>query len=175
MKPIAAFAFGTTWLSLFALGIRYAQHGKSPFHVGVYFIMDDGGQVGFESSYRDGGWIMFDYAEKVSVYNLDITKTIREIPLPLSGNQIETLYVEAKRMRISVTKYPSKLTMLSKLLHQRLGWRMFRTPNIDDCSEGLARLMAKVGIDLTDAENPIADELSPSEVWGKLQRVTVGA
>jgi len=170
MKPVTAIVFGTTWLDLFGLGIRYAQRKKTPFHVGIKFDMEDGAQVGFEGSYGKNGWIQFRYLDKIASYHGDITKTVREIVLNLSSEQIEELYIAAKEMTKSVERYTSKSTMVWKLLHERRGWPMWSTKNIVDCSEGLARLLFSIGIDLRDKENPIFDAMSPSEVWEAIKK-----
>jgi len=169
MKPAAAYVFGTTWLDAFAIGIRYAQHGKTPFHVGVMFIMEDGQQIGFEARMSDNDWVQFDYNEKAQKYLSEVTRSIREIRLNLSSAETKTLFLEAQKMKRTVKRYPRKWRILWKLMHQRHGWPMRNTVKEEDCSEGVARLLFKVGIDLRDEKNDVFDELSPSEVWDNLK------
>lgn len=176
MRPVSMHVFGTTFHDLMGIGIRYAQRGATPYHVGTMFLMEDGAQIGFEGSYGKNGWIQFNFPVKAEKYsgrqNAIQGRTIELVKVPLSGNQVETLFIEAKRMTKTVTRYPRKVTMVWKLLHQRRGWPMFRTRKIVDCSEGVGRLLYKVGIDLRDDTNQSFDALSPSEVWSNLHAAT---
>jgi hypothetical protein len=137
------------------------------------FLMEDGTQIGFEASMGKDGWIEFPFLEKSKHYignsNRMQGRTIAVMRIPLSQNQTETLFIEAKRMKTSVKSYPGKLMMISMLLHQRRGWPMRKTKDIPTCSEGIAQLLYKVGIDLRDEKNDIFDNLSPSEVWVNLK------
>jgi len=178
MIPISASIFGTTWLDLYAVGIAYAQHWKQPYHVGLKFGMEDGPQIGFEASYSKNGFIRFPFLEKSLQYrgyqNAMCGRTMRTIRLPISSNQIETLFIGCKRAVGTVERYPQKWRVVYKLLHQRRGWPMRNTPNIADCSEEVARRLFEIGIDLRDGENDQFDELSPSEVWVNMTKKLEG-
>jgi len=174
MKPVQMYVFGTTFHDLMGIGIRYAQRGATPYHVGVMFLMEDGSQIGFEGSYGKNGWIQFDFPAKAQHYsghaNAIQGRTIQLIRLPISSAQVEHLFIEAKRMVQLIERYPRKVTLVWKLLHQRRGWPMLKTSKIVDCSEGVARLLHKITWDLRDSDNTSFDSLSPSEVWERIQK-----
>jgi len=170
MKPVAFYVFGTTWFDFMAVGIACAQRWKTPYHVGCYFLMEDGGKIGFEARRKECAWVQFGYMDKWMDHHNDPQKSIEEIRLPLSQEQIEALFVEAKRMKKTVKKYPYVLTLVNKLLHLRRGWPMLPTPWAVDCSEGVARLLYNaIGFDLRDDEDKLFDDLSPSDVFAKLK------
>ena len=64
MKPVAFYVFGTTWFDFMAVGIAYAQRWKTPCHVGCYFRMENGKQIGFEARRKECAWVQFDYITK---------------------------------------------------------------------------------------------------------------
>ena len=171
MKPVSFYVFGTTWFDFFAVGISYAQRGAKPYHVGCYFRMEDGSRIGFEARRKECAWVQFDYMDKLIDHTSDPQKSIEDIQIPVTEEQLEILFMEAKAMIKKVRKYPYVLTMINKLLHMRRGWPMLATKWAVDCSEGVAMLLMSIGMDLRSKENPIFDDLSPSDVMERLKEI----